>query len=86
MFETGNVLRAAHGADKVCDFSLGNPDVEPPQAFQQALEEVVSASVTRKHGYMPNAGYPESRARVSCLTAPMYVARQNKKSFKSTFG
>ncbi len=65
MFETGNVLRAAHGADKVCDFSLGNPDVEPPAAFQRALEEVVSASVTRKHGYMPNAGYPETRAAVA---------------------
>ena len=23
-------LRAQHGADKVCDLSLGNPDVEPP--------------------------------------------------------
>ena len=65
MFETGNVLRAAHGADKVCDFSLGNPDVEPPAAFQRALEDIVSVPLTRKHGYMPNAGYPESRARVA---------------------
>ena len=65
MFEAGNVLRAAHGADAVCDFSLGNPDVEPPAAFQRALEEVVSAAITRKHGYMPNAGYPETRARVA---------------------
>lgn len=65
MFEAGNALRTAHGSDAVCDFSLGNPDVEPPAAFQRALEEVVSASITRKHGYMPNAGYPESRARVA---------------------
>jgi aspartate aminotransferase len=65
MFETGNQLRSIHGADKVCDFSLGNPDVEPPAAFQRALEEVVTAAVPHKHGYMPNAGYPEVRARVA---------------------
>jgi len=65
MFEAGNVLRAKHGADKVCDLSLGNPDVEPPAEFQAALVEAVSARVARKHGYMPNAGYPDVRARVA---------------------
>ena len=65
MFEAGNLLRAKHGAEKVCDFSLGNPDVEPPAAFQQALEEVVASAFPRKHGYMPNAGYPEVRAAVA---------------------
>jgi aspartate aminotransferase len=65
MFETGNVLRAQYGAEKVCDLSLGNPDVEPPAAFQKALEEVVSARIPKKHGYMPNAGYPDVRARVA---------------------
>jgi aspartate aminotransferase len=65
MFETGNVLRAKHGAEKVCDFSLGNPDVEPPAAFHAALEQVVAAVTPRKHGYMPNAGYPEVRAAVA---------------------
>ncbi len=65
MFEAGNALRAVHGAHRVCDFSLGNPDVEPPSEFQQALTEVVAASIPRKHGYMPNAGYPEVRARIA---------------------
>ena len=69
MFEAGNVLRATHGADKVCDLSLGNPDVEPPAAFQAALEEVVRARAQRKHGYMPNAGYPDVRARVAAQVA-----------------
>jgi aspartate aminotransferase len=65
MFETGNQLRARYGADKVCDFSLGNPDVEPPAEFQAALRDVVEAKVPHKHGYMANAGYPEARARVA---------------------
>ena len=65
MFEAGNTLRAAHGAEKVCDFSLGNPDVEPPAAFQRVLAELVATPMTRKHGYMPNAGFPEVRAAVA---------------------
>jgi aspartate aminotransferase len=69
MFEIGNVLRAKHGAEKVCDLSLGNPDVEPPAAFQKALEDVVASRVSKKHGYMPNAGYPDVRARVAAQTS-----------------
>jgi len=69
MFEAGNALRAQHGAASVCDFSLGNPDVEPPARFQEALREVVDSAVPLKHGYMPNAGYPETRARVAELVA-----------------
>ena len=33
MFEEGERLRQIHGADKVFDFTLGNPDVEPPPEF-----------------------------------------------------
>ncbi|MCX7031662.1 MAG: pyridoxal phosphate-dependent aminotransferase [Spirochaetes bacterium] len=65
MFEVGAELAAKHGPGKVCDFSLGNPDVEPPAAFQTALEAVVRERVPHKHGYMPNAGYPEVRAAVA---------------------
>ncbi len=65
MFEAGACLRAIHGADAVCDFSLGNPDVDPPPAFQRALEEVVADRSLLKHGYMSNAGYPEARAAVA---------------------
>ena len=31
MFEEGERLRGIHGADQVFDFSLGNPDYEPPR-------------------------------------------------------
>ncbi|MDP4179371.1 MAG: pyridoxal phosphate-dependent aminotransferase, partial [Bacillota bacterium] len=30
MFEEGEKLRKIYGADKVYDFSIGNPDPEPP--------------------------------------------------------
>lgn len=69
MFEAGNALRAAHGADRVCDFSLGNPDVEPPVEFQRSLMDVVEAAVPLKHGYMPNAGYMETREKVAATVS-----------------
>lgn len=69
MFETGARLRAEHGADKICDFSLGNPNLAPPEEFQQALRRVVDEPVEGKHGYMPNAGYPWVRKKVAALVS-----------------
>ena len=37
MFEEGNNLRKQFGADSVYDFSLGNPDIEPPPAFHRVF-------------------------------------------------
>ena len=37
MFEAGIELRKKYGADKVYDFSLGNPDLPPPPEVKQAL-------------------------------------------------
>jgi aspartate aminotransferase len=65
MFEAGNALRAIYGNEAVSDFSLGNPDVDPPRAVQEALAEIIASPIPRKHGYMPNAGYPEVRERVA---------------------
>ena len=39
MFEEGARLKQEHGAENVYDFSLGNPNVQPPEAFQAALAE-----------------------------------------------
>ncbi len=65
MFEEGNELRRVHGPENVYDFSLGNPDLEPPRAFQEALEAVVHDPTPGLHRYMSNAGFPEARERVA---------------------
>jgi aspartate aminotransferase len=65
MFEEGVRLRRERGADAVCDFSLGNPDFEPPPAVLEALCRVAAANRPGVHGYMPNPGYPEVRAAVA---------------------
>jgi aspartate aminotransferase len=61
MFEEGNLLRKQHGADKVFDYSLGNPDIEPPPAFHQVFFKLAQEDKKGSHGYMPNAGYPDVR-------------------------
>ncbi len=61
MFEEGRELRARLGADKVFDFTLGNPDLEPPRRFKEELVAAAQDPRPGLHGYMPNAGSPETR-------------------------
>ncbi|OAT81327.1 pyridoxal phosphate-dependent aminotransferase [Desulfotomaculum copahuensis] len=65
MFEEGERLRAIYGADKVYDFTLGNPDVEPPAAFKEELKKLALNPVPGMHRYMSNAGYLETRRAVA---------------------
>jgi aspartate aminotransferase len=65
MFEEGAALKKIHGADKVFDFSIGNPDLEPPPAFHQTLVRLAGEDAAGSHGYMPNAGYPEVREKLA---------------------
>lgn len=75
MFEEGNRLKVEHGADKVFDFSLGNPNLEPPEQFDAVLKDLVLNPRPGMHGYMPNAGYPATRAAVAAyLSAEQEVA------------
>ena len=62
MFEKGIELKKTHGADAVCDFSLGNPDVPPPAAAKAVLEAIAADAVKPLGlGYCPNAGIPAVR-------------------------
>jgi len=61
MFEEGALLKKQHGAGKVFDFSLGNPDLEPPPAFHRVFQKFAKEDKKGSHGYMANAGFPEVR-------------------------
>ena len=65
MFEEGARLRKIHGADKVFDFSLGNPNLPPPAAFKERLLAIAQADAPGLHAYMPNAGLPETRDAIA---------------------
>ena len=66
MFEEGNRLRAIYGADKVYDFSLGNPSVPAPEFVKEAIIDLVNeVEPTVLHGYMSNAGFEDVRQTIA---------------------
>ena len=65
MFEEGARLKAERGADKVFDFTLGNPEIEPPPAVLAAAHRVLDSDTPHLHAYMPNAGHPRVRETVA---------------------
>ena len=69
MFEEGILLKKKFGEDKVFDFSLGNPDLDPPEEVLNAIKEISNDTSHMCHGYMPNAGYVESRKAMAEKTS-----------------
>lgn len=70
MFEAGIELKKKYGPENVYDFSLGNPDLAPPAAVAEGLRELADeADKPFAFGYMPNAGYPQVRARLAEVIA-----------------
>ena len=66
MFEEGKRLAKEYGAENVYDFSLGNPNVAPPKAVEDAIINIVKNEDPLKlHGYMSNAGYEDVRATIA---------------------
>ena len=65
MFEEGIALKQKYGDEAVFDLSLGNPVMEPPPQFFAELRRIAEHPTPGMHRYMPNAGYPETRAAVA---------------------
>jgi aspartate aminotransferase len=65
MFEEGIALKKRFGESNIFDLTLGNPVMEPPDEFHQELRRWVNEPSAGMHRYMPNAGYPETRAAVA---------------------
>lgn len=64
MFEAAAKLRA-DGNGPVADLSLGNPSLEPPPRFKQALRELIDDPTPGLHRYMTNSGFPDVRAFIA---------------------
>jgi aspartate aminotransferase len=69
MFEEGAELKKKYGADRVFDFSIGNPDLEPPPAFHRVFTRLAEEDAKGSHGYMPNAGYAGVREALARKTS-----------------
>ncbi|MGD8961037.1 MAG: pyridoxal phosphate-dependent aminotransferase [Desulfobacterales bacterium] len=73
MFEEGAQLKAQYGADNVFDFSLGNPNLPPPEKFSELLRDTVDSCGLGDHCYMPNTGYP-----MVCGSVAEYLAEEQQ--------
>ncbi len=69
MFTQGLRLKQEFGAENVADLSLGNPVMEPPTQVAARMHELAEAEPQGWHRYMPNAGYPSTRAAIAAHLA-----------------
>ena len=66
MFEEGKRLKNIYGEENVFDFSLGNPNLPPPEEVKKAIIELVEKEEpTFLHGYMSNAGFEDVREKIA---------------------
>lgn len=86
MFEEGILLKKEYGDDNVFDFSLGNPDLDPPKEVVDAILEVAKDTTHGCHGYMPNAGYPEARLAMAEKVSGEQTVKLEEKNIVMTVG
>lgn len=77
MFEQGEELKKIYGEENVFDFSLGNPNLEPPASLKKALKTLADEPIPGMHRYMPNNGYPETRRAIA-----QYIAEESGLPFE----
>lgn len=65
MFEEGIVLKKVHGDANVFDLSLGNPILEPPEAFNRELHQMVNHPWPGMHLQMEDPGYAATRTAIA---------------------
>lgn len=66
MFEEGKKLSDIYGEENVFDYSIGNPNVEPPENIKTIISDILNKEKPNLvHGYMNNSGYEDVRDDIS---------------------
>lgn len=87
MFEEGKKLKEIYGNDNVYDFSLGNPNVEPPKEVKEAIIEILNKEdPCFVHGYMSNSGYEDVREKIANNLNKKYNTSFSFKNLVMTVG
>lgn len=87
MFEEGKRLSAIYGAENVYDYSLGNPNVLPPDTIKKAISEILeSENPNMVHGYMNNSGYEDVRLNIAQHINKKYTLNLNENHIVMTCG
>lgn len=61
----GAMRKKAIGADKVFDFSIGNPSVPAPDCVNDSIAELIKGDSLALHSYTPAAGLPSLREKIA---------------------
>ena len=87
LFEYGNKRKAEIGADKVFDFSIGNPSVEPPEIVKETIEKLLNESDgVSLHGYTSGPGDMSVRMAVSDYIEKTHGAKASPNHIYMTCG
>lgn len=87
MFEEGAKLAKIYGRENVYDFSLGNPNVAPPEEIKQSIIDILEAEEpTFVHGYMNNAGYEDVRNTIAQHLNKLHGTQFTEKNILMTVG
>lgn len=87
MFEEGARLAKIYGRENVYDFSLGNPNVAPPEEIKQSIINILeSEEPTFVHGYMNNAGYEDVRNTIAQHLNKLHGTQFTEKNILMTVG
>ncbi len=87
MFEEGARLAKIYGKENVYDFSLGNPNVAPPEEIKQSIINILeSEEPTFLHGYMNNAGYEDVRNTIAEHLNKLHGTRFTERNILMTVG
>lgn len=87
MFEEGKKLAKIYGEENVFDYSIGNPNVEPPENIKSIINEILNEeSPNLVHGYMNNSGYEDVRTSISDFINKKHNLNLNKDNIVMTCG
>lgn len=87
IFEFGKQRAAEVGADKVFDFSLGNPSVSPPAVVEETLETLLKTeNATALHGYTSAQGDLETRRAIASFIASKHGVKTDPDLIYMTCG
>ncbi len=87
MFEEGKQMAKEVGEENVYDFSLGNPNVEPPEEVQEAILDIVQTEDPMMlHGYMSNSGYEDVREAIADSINKRFETKLSGKNIVMTVG
>lgn len=87
MFEEGKRLSSIYGEENVFDFSIGNPNVEPPKEIKDIIHKIINNENSNFiHGYMNNSGYEDVREVVASSINKKESLNLNKDNIIMTCG